>query len=183
MNITKSSAHVVIYNVTPAPEDEVYQNCMFARFMFDLDTYTLNISGDVGDYTYHWRPTPGHEPFLALMARITPEYLLSEMPDKIVYDEETSKTVVVKLLQKVKTDYPEYTQKEYSEDRNAVDEYSPWPGKFMEAIVQLNAYRIARSYFKGIGPEFKYHPSAMAVTELFKSVQAEIKKDLLREKI
>lgn len=56
-----------------------YFSCMWARFMFNLDSYELSITSDCGNYGYKWVETPKSESFLELMARCDTGYMLNKL--------------------------------------------------------------------------------------------------------
>ena len=60
-------------------QDEEYRKlygcCIWARFILDLDNYSMHIDSDCGSYGYTWVPTPNYESFLQLCARFDKWYL------------------------------------------------------------------------------------------------------------
>lgn len=66
--------------------DDDYMSCLWARFYFDEDNYTLQIESDCGNYGYGWLPTPESESFLHLMSRVNESYLLEKISEESVVD-------------------------------------------------------------------------------------------------
>ena len=60
-------------------DDKDYGCCLWARFYFDLDNYSLSIESDCGSYGYTWTRTPQIETFLHLCNRFDYGYLLDKL--------------------------------------------------------------------------------------------------------
>ena len=97
MKVEKIMPRTYTYNLTPAKTDEEYTSCMWAKFVFDCDNGTLNISSDAGDYSYRW----GHneyEDFMHLMSRVDKEYLLNKLSSRSVFLLEESKEKTIENI-------------------------------------------------------------------------------------
>jgi hypothetical protein len=78
MKVSETKRNIVIVSCSQEKPDPDYGTCLWADFIFDTDTYTLNINSDCGDFSYGWNVT-STEPFLKLMARINRDYLLTKI--------------------------------------------------------------------------------------------------------
>ena len=76
-----------------------YGSCLWAKFILDLDAYSLSIQSDCGHYGYTWVPTPRSESFLHLMARVEADYLLDKISSRCVIDTENTLAAFVKLME------------------------------------------------------------------------------------
>lgn len=89
-----------ILNVEYYPEktDKDYGGCLWARFVFDSDNYSLHIASDCGSYGYEWTPTPQTESFLKLISRVESKYLLSKIADMSTVDNAATYKAVEELI-------------------------------------------------------------------------------------
>lgn len=96
MKIKQLEQRIITLEYRQEKEDADYGSCLWARFMFNLDKYELNINSDVGNYSYKWCETPEHESFLHLMSRINDDYLLTKLcGNPREFDYEASKKSVI----------------------------------------------------------------------------------------
>jgi len=100
MKISVRPTNSTEYDIRLEIGDELYLNCMWARILFDHDHYKLYAETDCGNYTYGWPPTPNHESFLQLMARIDKEYLLSKISGETDFLIEKSKENTIQNIRK-----------------------------------------------------------------------------------
>lgn len=98
MKVEKITPRTYTYTLTPDKTDEEYTSCMWARFVFDCDNCTLNISSDAGDYSYEWGHNE-HEDFMHLMSRVDKEYLLNKLSSRSVFLLEESKKEMIKQIE------------------------------------------------------------------------------------
>ena len=84
MTITKINPRVYTYYLNSDKNDLEYASCLWAQFVFNCDTGTLNINSDAGDYSYRWGYDE-HEDFMHLMGRINKDYLLNKISDRTVF--------------------------------------------------------------------------------------------------
>lgn len=88
----------VVISYRQEKTDADYGHCLWARFYFDLDNYTLSIESDCGVYGYGWVPTHKSESFLHLMARCEGGYILDKIASRSVIDEKATYDKVVEAL-------------------------------------------------------------------------------------
>ena len=94
MKITIEKPEVLVLKYQQEKTDEDYGSCLWARFYLDLKNYTMSIESDCGNYVHGWVPTPDHESFLKLLARMDGDYLLYKISNQTVIDgDETWKEV------------------------------------------------------------------------------------------
>lgn len=103
MTVEKIMPRTYIYNLTPDKTDEEYTSCKWARFVFDCDNGTLNISSYAedyyaGDYSYRWGYNE-HEDFMHLMGRVDKEYLLNKLSSRFVFLVEESRKKLIKQIE------------------------------------------------------------------------------------
>lgn len=79
--------------------DADYGSCIWARFYFDLNNYTLSIESDCGNYVYGWVPTPETESFLHLCSRFDEGYLLEKISNRTVVSGEETWAALKGLLE------------------------------------------------------------------------------------
>lgn len=97
---------LVTIKLTQEKDDPDYGSCLWARFMFDLDRYSMQIMSDCGNYAYAWSPTPDIESFLHLVGRMESDYLLEKISNQTVVDTDTTYKAVIHYLEELK-DYKE----------------------------------------------------------------------------
>lgn len=121
---------VMILEFHQEKEDKDYGSCMWARFVLDLENYDMHITSDCGNYGYGWVPTPQHESFLKLLARMDSDYLLEKIASRgTVNTEETYENIKFLLeqcadaeLEDIDIDLEEIkTACNYNTDRDVVD--------------------------------------------------------------
>lgn len=86
----------IIYNQEKTDPD--YGTCLWARFNFDVQNYTLAIESDCGNFMYGWVRTPETESFLHLMARCEGDYILDKIASRSVIDEDSTYQSIVEYL-------------------------------------------------------------------------------------
>ena len=92
------TSRLVTIKLTQEKTDPDYGSCLWARFMLDLDRYSMQIMSDCGSYAYAWQPTPDSESFLHLIGRMDEEYLLDKISDRTVVDTEATYKSVKEYL-------------------------------------------------------------------------------------
>lgn len=103
MKVEKIIPRTYTYNLTPDKTDEEYTSCMWARFVFDCDNGTLNISSEAGDYyagdySYRWGYNE-HEDFMHFMGRVDKDYLLNKLSSRFVFLVEESRKELIKQIE------------------------------------------------------------------------------------
>lgn len=89
---------IVTITYRQTQDDPDYGTCLWARFHFDTQAYTMFVESDCGGYSYGWCPTPKAETFLHLMARCEGEYILDKIARQTVIDEKETYRYVVDTL-------------------------------------------------------------------------------------
>lgn len=84
--------------------DEDYGSCLWARFNFDLDHYSMFIESDCGSCSYEWCPTPDTESFLNLCSRFCEGYLIDKLFFRTVVDSDATYENIKGLIE----DFTEY---------------------------------------------------------------------------
>ena len=79
MKVQEIPVNIRCLEYTQDKSDSDYGSCLYARFYFNLEKYELNIISDCGNYSYKWYPTPEHESFFKLLARIDSDYLIRKL--------------------------------------------------------------------------------------------------------
>ena len=93
---------LVTIKLTQERDDPDYGSCLWARFMFDLDRYSMQIMSDCGSYAYEWTPTPKSESFLHLVSRMDGDYLLGKISSQTVVDTDATYKAVMAYLEELK---------------------------------------------------------------------------------
>lgn len=84
--ITISRENIVTFAYQP--EDNEKFSCAWARFIFNLDNWSLTIESDCGNYMYTgWKPSK-KETFLELCQRLDYAYLLEKISDRSEVNQE-----------------------------------------------------------------------------------------------
>ena len=128
--ITEMSPSIKIIEYRQEKSDQFYGTCLWARFCFDLDNYTLTTDSDCGHFGYTWYPTPLKESFLHLCSRFNQSYLLEKISRKTVLDENETWSNIEWLIKNLYIDeelakYCEETGEDlYEELKSAVQSYS-----------------------------------------------------------
>lgn len=86
--IKMNTPRVITVEYSQDTNDTNYGCCLWARFYFDLDNYSLTIESDCGSYGYSWVRTPNVETFLHLCNRFDYGYLLEKLSRPTVFDSE-----------------------------------------------------------------------------------------------
>ncbi len=139
MQLIIKPTNSTLYSFKLEHGDELYHHCMWGRVILDHDAYTLFAETDCGNYTYGWKPSPEHESFLQLMARIEEEYLLSKIADRntILFEPSVEKTI--KNIKEVFSGRPEKEVNEICTAVREIDRYSD-EGFFYEVDDILSHY-------------------------------------------
>ena len=85
-SMTLSVPRIVTVEYHQDDHDTDYGCCLWARFYFDLDNYSLTIESDCGSYGYSWCKTPQVETFLHLCNRFDWGYLLDKLARQNIFD-------------------------------------------------------------------------------------------------
>ena len=93
---------LITIKLTQEKDDPDYGSCLWARFMLDLDRYSMQIMSDCGNYAYGWCPTPESESFLHLIGRMDGEYLLGKISNQDVVDTDATYKAVMAYLEELK---------------------------------------------------------------------------------
>lgn len=101
MTITVEKPKIITILYRQEKTDEDYGSCLWARFNFDLEHYSLYIESDCGNYSYGWTPTPDHESFMHLCGRFDDEYLLYKMSDRTIVNSESTWKAVKELVEEI----------------------------------------------------------------------------------
>lgn len=97
-DVKKASPHILTLEYCQDKSDPDYGTCLFARFYFDLDNYTMTIESDCGTYGYGWVPTHKTESFLHLMARCEGGYILDKIASRSIINEDATYNNVIEVL-------------------------------------------------------------------------------------
>lgn len=100
MKVTIEKPEIISLLYKQEKTDEDYGSCMWARFVLDLKNYTMVIESDCGNYVYGWTPTPDHECFLCLLARINEDYLLDKISSRSVINGVESEKGITEYVKK-----------------------------------------------------------------------------------
>lgn len=81
---------IITFSFRQEKGDPDYGTCLWARYYFDTENYTMSIESDCGNYMYGWVRTPETESFLHLMARCSGDYVLDKIASQCVIDEDAT---------------------------------------------------------------------------------------------
>lgn len=95
---------IVTISYRQTKDDKDYGSCLWARFNFDTQRYTLHIDSDCGNFSNGWYPTPNSETFMELCSRFEGGYLL----DKISARSRVNGDATFKSLMEWLQEYDEY---------------------------------------------------------------------------
>lgn len=98
MKLLVVSPRVEQYNLYLDKDDELYLNCMYAKFTFDCDNFILSAVTDCGDYIYKW-PVTDSEKFMHLMARINQYYLVGKVSEMTELDVEATRKNILDAIE------------------------------------------------------------------------------------
>ena len=170
MTVTIEKPKIISLLYKQEKTDKDYGSCLWARFLFDTENYSLHIESDCGNYSYSWCPTPNTESFLHLMARIDKGYLLRKISDRTVVDGEATFESLKVNLEDVcddDVDWEEvkeyccggYDEREMVEEINSeihnefIGEYDIW--ECVQKDYPNNAKKIASVFCNHIIPAIK----------------------------
>lgn len=97
MKVSVKTPNITQYYLQLETGDELYRRCTWAEIKLDHDTYTMTAMSDCGSYSYRWYPTPQHESFRKLMARLDSDYLLDKIASEY-FDFEESREQLLKMV-------------------------------------------------------------------------------------
>lgn len=95
--VTNSTPNVICLEYRQEKSDGDYGSCLWSRFYFDCDNYSLFIDSDCGNYWYKWCVTPA-ETFMHLMARCKGDYILYNISSKSVIDSKATYNNFIEYL-------------------------------------------------------------------------------------
>lgn len=177
------NSSVVIIEFSQEKKDEDYGSCLWARFYFDVDNYTLAIDSDCGSYVYSCLPT-STESFIELMLRVNQDYLLCKISSETEIDHEKTFLNIKEKINSVlneedqsKIDFENIESACYggetttevasslwecvkdihelaSEELTLIDEYDIY-NDIIETRYSLKAQKIASIYVNNIKPKLK----------------------------
>lgn len=177
--VTTKEPKMITFEFRQEKNDEDYGSCLWARFVLDLENYTMFIESDCGNYGYGWYPTPDVEPFLKLCARFNEGYLIEKLSSRTVIDGDSTWERLKELIkectedstEKENWDMDEIKNACYSESdergvyeaieselkftslRNIIDDYDIWD--CIERDYPMNAKKIVQVYITHIVPAIK----------------------------
>lgn len=158
---------IVTFSYRQTKDDADYGSCLWARFYFDTQTYTMFVESDCGGYSYGWVPTPKSETFLHLMARCDSGYILDKIASRSVIDEDATYQSIVDYLDfrdECNDECVSFTEKlrdacrSYDDDRGIADEIM---GVCVEFEILYEEYEIYRCI------EHDYPAGAKKIAEIF----------------
>lgn len=76
-------------------EDELYNQCMWARVTFDNKNWSMMAQSDAGDYSYSWCVETEGRKFLELMQETDSDYLLCKISDMTRFDLDSTKKTAI----------------------------------------------------------------------------------------
>lgn len=103
-NVVIETPEIVTISYRQTRGDADYGSCLWARFNFDTQRYSLHIDSDCGNFSNGWVPTPNTETFMELCSRFDKWYLL----DKISTRSRVNGDATYKSLTEWLEDYDEY---------------------------------------------------------------------------
>lgn len=86
--IRTNNPQMRVFEYFQNPTDSDYGSCLWARFYFDLENYTVFITSDCGEYSHTW---PMEKiPFLSSLLGMKENYLLEKLSRRNVLNKESS---------------------------------------------------------------------------------------------
>ena len=99
MKLERIEPRIITIRLTQEESDPDYGSCLWAVFKLDLDRYEISITGDCGNYSYGWHPTPKTESFLHLIGRMDEGYFLDKIANRSRIDQQETYNSVLQLLE------------------------------------------------------------------------------------
>lgn len=125
--------------------DADYGSCLWARFYFDLNNYTLSVESDCGNYVCGWIPTPDTESFLQLCSRFDEGYLLEKISNRTVVSGEETWAALKELLDEI--DWADNEEKRHYDMKTI--ESSCYHNRNETEAYESISQAIDESYFSG----------------------------------
>jgi hypothetical protein len=167
MNVTVEKPKIISLMYRQERTDEDYGSCLWARFNFDTENYTLSIESDCGNYLYGWCPTPDTESFLHLMCRLDDGYLMDKLAERTIVDGDATWNALKDMIECECIELEDYIWQELEgacyHQRNADVVYA----SVMEALqyTQLGNEIDAYSIYGCV--EMDYHPNVKKIVSVF----------------
>lgn len=99
MKLERIKPRIITIRLTQEESDPDYGSCLWAVFKLDLDRYEISITGDCGNYSCGWHPTPKTESFLHLIGRMDDGYFLDKIASRSRIDQQGTYNCVLQLLE------------------------------------------------------------------------------------
>lgn len=159
---------VITFSFRQEKGDPDYGTCLWARFHFDTQAYTMFVESDCGSYSYGWVPTPNSETFLHLMARCEGEYILGKIASQSELGREAiHRNIVDKLTAEFSEDDLSDTEWEAIRHCCMVND----PADIIEGVYDILDCTVAEAprdeygFWEDI--EYDYPASAKKIAEIF----------------
>lgn len=193
--ITENYPRIKIIEYRQDETDKFYGTCLWARFYFDLDNYSLTIESDCGNYGYSWRPTPETERFLKLCCRFDEYYLCEKFSNRSVIDQEKTYANLVGLIKDLYLDdeiikyEKDYEEDLYEELKDAVFSYTD-ARELIEAVewrirnTLLENHLESYDIYECIDKDYPINVKTITkifVTEIIPYLKEQLSKNFIRE--
>lgn len=169
MQISIEQPQILQIKLKAEPGDSICGKCQWMIINFDLKNWSMNASGDVGNYQYSWAVENGDRSFLELMCELDQEYLLYKVADKTIFSvKDTIDTIKFNYdLTKKQKEFFDNFEKKYSVDREGFN------------MVLSDSGLFDRQFVSDIWEcmEYDYSTNAKIFAEIFTTIiKDEIKK-------
>lgn len=169
MNVSIDRPQILQIKIEADPGDSISGKCQWMIINFDLKNWSMNASGDNGNYQYSWAVENSGRSFLELMCELDKEYLLCKVADKTVFSvKDTINNIKYNYdLTKKQEEFLDNFERKYSVDREGFN------------MVLSDSGLFDRQFVSDIWEcmEYDYSTNAKIFAEIFTTIiRDEIKK-------
>lgn len=167
MQVEIAKPDIIQFVIRLDRNDEMYYNCMWARFTLDSKNWSLIAQTDCGDYSYSWC-TEENRTFLKFLSEINSDYLMRKVSDMTEFDITATKGNVISYL----LDEDKYLEDDIRKISDNCDER-----EFLDELENIDGMEEYCDLWECI--EHDYPISAQVFSRVFtECLQPEIKKYL-----
>jgi hypothetical protein len=174
LSVTEVKPKVFTLEYTPEPDDPNKGECLWARFLFNLDTNELIITSDCGNYSHSWPGTyPDERSFLRFLYNCDKPYLLEKLYGRAdVFDFEATKQALIEIYSETDDDYDKNKLILLNEILDSLSEDDPptTDDMFVLLFGQSDCYDDFEDYELYGNIEYVYPHQILKIVDIFETV-------------